>query len=613
MTIRWRLSIAAVQLITLGFVTHWTTGNWVVGDTWFLAGLLAVVVNPQILEPWFSSPRDVLANTIIGAVLYSITPKTATALGWNVFLVFIAVFGVTSLLALILGASRRRGPGVRLGRVASTVSRVASATVIYSAIFWLSLLEYRPLSSPDFWRLAAGWGAIVLVGSVNWQDLWSTITDRPGLCEPTSGIGPSVLNIVAPALPSVGSVVRLSNSGVSTLGTVMNRIQRTDDVWGSVFVPEAVNFEELLTKEALDISVVDREEGGSFVGAVDAGSSVSSLSFVAVKPLELGHVVKVSSDEEPVLYQVTEAKVEKSTVSGGAQYIVRAHAAQLGRFITESQELRRYRWVPPVGGAVRRAEGVADDNLDPPPGHFTVGTVIGTEVPLYLRLSELNQGHLAILGMTRMGKTSFALRLAERLGNDHRVTILDQSKEYVGRRGLPTYEQEHEEHENGISVLEPADGTVPADRAFAYLDWLTDIASEEYAEDQECRRTVLIDEAHQFVPEPAVLGYNSPGRDSAVQFGLQMMQIRKYGISTILVSQRTAVVAKSALSQCENVVAFKTVDKTGLEYLETLIGQEARSLLPELNQGEAIAFGPAFTSEGPVAVDIPSPADRTVG
>jgi len=82
------------------------------------------------------------------------------------------------------------------------------------------------------------------------------------------------------------------------------------------------------------------------------------------------------------------------------------------------------------------------------------------------------------------------------------------------------------------------------------------------------------------------------------------MQIRKYGVSVFLISQRTAVVAKSALSQCENLIAFRSVDQTGLDYLEAVAGADIRYLLPQLRQGEALVFGPAVSADGAVAIDV---------
>jgi DNA helicase HerA-like ATPase len=85
---------------------------------------------------------------------------------------------------------------------------------------------------------------------------------------------------------------------------------------------------------------------------------------------------------------------------------------------------------------------------------------------------------------------------------------------------------------------------------------------------------------------------------------MHAMQVRKYGITLAMISQRTAVVAKTALSQCENVIAFKSVDQTGLDYLEAVLGPQARDILPNLQQGEALVCGPAVSSDYPVAVTL---------
>ncbi|MGH9896723.1 MAG: hypothetical protein ACREA0_32930, partial [bacterium] len=146
---------------------------------------------------------------------------------------------------------------------------------------------------------------------------------------------------------------------------------------------------------------------------------------------------------------------------------------------------------------------------------------------------------------------------------------------------------------------------------FAY-EFVQDVARQaagEYVAGTPTPRSIMMDEAHQFIPEPAGLAFQSPGRDSAYALGVLVMQLRKYGISMTLVSQRTAVVAKSALSQCETLIAFKSVDQTGLDYLEQIAGSGIRRILPSLRQGEALALGAAISAEGPVVVKV---ADETV-
>jgi hypothetical protein len=223
---------------------------------------------------------------------------------------------------------------------------------------------------------------------------------------------------------------------------------------------------------------------------------------------------------------------------------------------------------------------------------------------MYLDIPLLCEGHLAILGMTRMGKTTLAHRLATMLSTSTRVTVLDLTGEYVSKRGYTIYTPADDNNATGVSVLEIPRSKIAADEAYKYLERLVGIAEAEYRAGTPHQRIVLIDEAHQFIPEPAGLGFNAPGRDNAYKFGMLMMQVRKYGICIVLISQRTAVVAKSALSQCENIIAFKNVDQTGLDYLEQVLGEIARPILPLLKQGEALVSGPAISSDTTVGVTI---------
>jgi len=315
-------------------------------------------------------------------------------------------------------------------------------------------------------------------------------------------------------------------------------------------------------------------------------------------------VVWVEHGGSRVLYQIAFAEVEETSVRGGSHLVVRARATQLGTYLTESHRIVRHPWVPAPGAAV---QALGRDDHPPtaaPSGSFLLGSVIGTHVPVYLDLEGTCEGHLAILGMTRMGKTTLALRLAEALSSTRRVTILDQTGEYVGTRDLTSYQQDHDNLGTGISVFEPTPGRVAADEAYLFLSRLVDKAMAEYRERRTRSRVLIIDEAHQFIPEPAGLGFNAPGRDSAYKFGVLMMQVRKFGIAIVLVSQRTAVVGKSALSQCENLIAFKSVDQTGLDYLEAVLGENARLLLPALAQAQAFVFGPATSTDVPVVVQV---------
>ena len=59
MNVRWRLLILCAQVLALSVATYLVTGKPYAPETWYAAGILAVVINPQLLEPYYPRPADV--------------------------------------------------------------------------------------------------------------------------------------------------------------------------------------------------------------------------------------------------------------------------------------------------------------------------------------------------------------------------------------------------------------------------------------------------------------------------------------------------------------------------------------------------------------------------
>ena len=602
MNIRWRIGALVVQFGALAVVSYIVTGRPIVDEIWFFAGLLAVAINPQLLEPYYPRPGDVIANTIVFFVLYAVTEKTATTLGWQISAVFL---GVTCLLAIIGVLVGRGGSVSGVGRAARGLSQIASAQVIYSIVFFLSAIEFRPTFTHDFWVMMTGWATLVIVGRLNWQSIWRSASRGGESCVVEGMIGPSVLIVSSPSLPEAGRWVSIGTEGDMHDGLVLNRIHRKDDVWGQLHLLSPDQCERLLKGGVADVTVLP-QRGHSFVGSVDAGSSDRGLKFFATRALRIGEVVGVELEgsRTQIVYQLAHARIEQTDVRGGSHLVTRVEANQLGVFDQAELRFRHYDWVPSPGAAVTSSPIREAVTGKPPASWMLLGEVIGTSAPIFVDSDAASEGHTAILGMTKMGKTTLAERLAHELSKTRSVTILDLTGEYVGKKGLVPWDSSFDLTKPGLAVFEPKRSEVPADRALKFLEYMIDIAVQEYRVGTPFPRTIIVDEAHQFIPEPAGLGFNAPGRDSSFRIGLLLMQVRKYGMSVILISQRTAVVAKSALSQCENLIAFRSVDQTGLDYLEAIAGGNVRNILPGLKQGRALAFGPAITSESPVVVSV---------
>ncbi len=281
-------------------------------------------------------------------------------------------------------------------------------------------------------------------------------------------------------------------------GIVLSRIRRSDDVWAQVHIRDPRLCEELLTQPALELVPLPQTVDFTTAGIADVGSTDRSLRFLATCPLEIGQVVAVDHGSENVMYQLAFAEIETTSVRGGSHLVVRTRATQLGSYSAATHRLKRHKWVPPPGTLVRSsfvtpvAHGPAL-----PTSWLKLGNIIGTDVPVFLDLDALCQGHLAVLGMTRMGKTTLAVRLAQALATSRRVIILDQTGEYVGKHGLPPYDSSHNSLSSGISVFEPGPGRVAADEAYRFLELLVRTAITEYRAGTPRARVLIIDEAHQ--------------------------------------------------------------------------------------------------------------------
>ena len=98
---------------------------------------------------------------------------------------------------------------------------------------------------------------------------------------------------------------------------------------------------------------------------------------------------------------------------------------------------------------------------------------------------------------------------------------------------------------------------------------------------------VVVDEAHQFIPE---------GESSAAHRMLSVIakEGRKYGVGLMLVSQRPSELDKSVLSQCGSIVSMRLTNQTDRSTIASAVPDELGGLielLPSLRTGEGIFLG----------------------
>lgn len=115
----------------------------------------------------------------------------------------------------------------------------------------------------------------------------------------------------------------------------------------------------------------------------------------------------------------------------------------------------------------------------------------------------------------------------------------------------------------------------------------------------------MLEEAHTIIPETAGAGFDYDTQHVVNKIGQIALQGRKYGVGLFIVSQRTALVSKTILSQCNTFLTHALVDQTSLQFLLNIYDSAYVRGIPNLRFLHFLAFGKGILSERPLLLSRP--------
>jgi len=395
------------------------------------------------------------------------------------------------------------------------------------------------------------------------------------------------------------------------------------------------------------------------IGIVIERSNISSIRFEVASnnQLQEGLLVFVRQGEKNIYYQITDAMTEEETFSKNPRGTHVVIAGQLGEFDSKKGFIK-YGWLPFMNAPVFLPQGkfkaiekrkLADDEM-------IVGTIPKTKIPIRISLKDMLEYHTAILGVTGTGKTEFAFDIIRKeIERGIKVVCIDFTGEYSQRlsdlkpSSLGLDEIQSEELQDRIFDVETGDYTAGKEKrglkelidkfnpeikkqtdnflekegvSLAIFE-LENIANTQatlrltelylssifnWAKRNRKQESILLvlEEAHTIIPETNLFKYDKSGTNAVVGRMAQIaLQGRKYGVGLLLISQRTALVSKTLLSQCNTVLSFTMYDETGLNYLSNVFSTDYIRAIPNLKFLQCIALGKAVKSERPIIFEIP--------
>lgn len=129
---------------------------------------------------------------------------------------------------------------------------------------------------------------------------------------------------------------------------------------------------------------------------------------------------------------------------------------------------------------------------------------------------------------------------------------------------------------------------------------------------QEVPFLLVLEEAHNYISRAEGAKYNS------VRKAIERVakEVRKYGISLMIVSQRPSEISETVFSQCSNFVAMRLTNPTDQNYVRRLLPDSVGALtdsLASLEQREALILGDSVALPSLVRVneiiDLPTSTD----
>ncbi len=387
------------------------------------------------------------------------------------------------------------------------------------------------------------------------------------------------------------------------------------------------------------------------IGFIVENSTIGRLRFevAAVCDLAEGDVVFANISGREIFYQILDAETAEESFDQNPRGTHIVRAVQLGCYDPQ-KGFMKYPWLPPMNTPLFWAR---DRKFPPPvlsPDEFIIGTVPSTNIAAVASTTDLIEYHTAVLGVTGTGKTEMALEIIrEAAKRDVKIFCVDFTGEYKARledlkpesptpsaKAIADLEEKLFDAETGAygagkekKALDESLKTMRqgiADQVDKFLAQeggklavleLTEIANSKaslrltelylsgimnWARNHRKARQVLIvlEEAHTIIPEIFGSGFDYDTQWVVGRIGQIALQGRKYGVGLLVVSQRTALVSKTILSQCNTFLTHSLIDQTSLNFLESVYSREHARSIPNLGQFEFLAFGKALKAERPI-------------
>lgn len=603
-------------------------------DIWFYSGLGAMLFSLLFIEPYYTSPKNVLTNSFpLFLVFLAIYENYNNKFVWWVIFIYVCAMIVLSIVCIALSEfgkdkSERNNLNLISNFIKEIIVKIGQGKILYSAVFFSTLLIYYGRDSDDHKYALTMFIFWFFVVAINPKTLNTTF--RVSSSKKDIEVIGEIFAIQSSAIylakvfkdkddiEKFETIKFKNNQGVCYRGFVFDIYELNNQRWIKIWAVEAKDL------ECHDSNLIYKEQFGdlaeninSFVGVVSENSNILKIKFEYSKKdrdLEEGDLIKTNIGKKTIFYQIVNAITQSVILeTKNKSGFIEAEAMQLGEFNQDTLNFDKVGWVPDMYSPLFVAKEVATTKDFKYP-EYKLGVVPKTDIPVVLNLHNAISHHIALIGVTGSGKSFLAREIIREVLQDTKVICIDFTGEYekamssfspikIKKDSLMEF---MEENHNNFGIFELPEISNTSEIINQTEQFITEIF--KFAKEKQTYRiSLVLEEAHTITPESGFLGeLGDFGKTKAIvnKIGQVALQGRKYGVGLMIIGQRTANISKTILTQCNTMICFQAFDDTNFNFLGNYIGKDLAMTLPTLKKYHAIVAGKALKSDLPLIVDV---------
>lgn len=436
-------------------------------DLWFYSGLSMVLISILFVEPYYSSPKNVITNTIpLLLVFVSIKNSFENDYIWWGVIAIISSLLILSIFAIAF-EDPNRGPDDRRNLISEflkqCVTIVGKGKVIYSAVFFLFLYinitskpsdEFSRIFDSYFVFLMIMWAMTLAIDPKELNNTFSIKKIKPQEDEIGTIFGVQSKKMFLVKLYEDRKAIKKmdivkfrysmqdSDSFLMT-GIIFDTYLLNQEKWAKILQLGEIKMEGANLKKNAVYKIADAEKGkleeklkiDDFVGIVSDGSEIGKIKFEyskKVEDLQEGDLLELEVSKRRLFYQVVGGNTEKEKLEDKNEMgYIDGEAIQLGEWSVEELSFQKYGWLPSINTPIFKADTADITVQEFVYPHYRLGVIPNTDLPSVINLDEAVSHHMALLGITGSGKSYLACEIINQIKKDTKVICVDFNKEFV--------------------------------------------------------------------------------------------------------------------------------------------------------------------------------------